>query len=253
MVSPQHPDADPSSSAQEPSAPTEEIRADHLLLERLKNEPPVKEQLHPTVLIAIIIIVLALGTVVYFAFRQPEKFAENPHAQGHSQGEQAQADSSEVLSKRLHLAPLIDSLHKILEANPNDPKAHLEYANVLYEAELWGEAKSHYEFYLKTDPKATDARIDYAFVIVQTTQDFKRGLAEIEKALAIDPEHVKGLFNAGLFSVQAFDDRKEGIMKSENYFRRSRAAAEKKGETEMVTNIDRVLEEIDKIKTQTSR
>ena len=254
MALPQQPDADPRNSAQESSAPTEEIRADHLLLERLKNEPPIKEQLHPTVLIAIIIIVVALGTVVYFISRQPEKFADDPHAKNpQHQQEQPQSDSSEIVAKRMHFAPMLDSLQNVVKEHQEDLDAQLEFANVLYETEFWADAKEHYEIYLKTHPNATDPRVDYAFTIVQTTQDFKKGLAEIEKALAIDPDHVKGLFNAGLFAIQAFEDRKQGIAKSEEYFHRSRDAAQKKGEVGMVGNIDRILEEIEKIKSQGSR
>lgn len=253
MALPQQPDADPRNSAQESSAPTEEIRADHLLLERLKNEPPIKEQLHPTVLIAIIIIVVALGTVVYFISRQPEKFADDPHAKNPHHEQEPQSDSSEIVAKRMHFAPMLDSLQTVVKEHPDDLEAQLQFANVLYETEFWGDAKGYYERYLKVHPNATDARVDYAFTIVQTTQDFKLGLAEIEKALAIDPDHVKGLFNAGLFAIQAFENRKQGIAKSEEYFHRSRAAAEKKGEVGMVGNIDRILEEIEKIKSQGSR
>ena len=232
-------------SATDQSAPSEELRADQLLLERLKKEPPVKPQLPTSVIGVVILLVLALGTVVYFISQKPEKYAENPHGEGNAG---PVADSSEILAKRLHFGPMVDSLDKVIKADPKNMDARLQYADVLYETESWTEAEKQYDIYLKVHPENANARVDFAFVTVQSSHDFKKGLKEIDKALETDPDHVKGLFNAGLFAVQAFEDKKEGLAASENYFKRAKAAAEKKGETEMISNIDRILEEIAKIK-----
>ncbi|MBS1903852.1 MAG: tetratricopeptide repeat protein [Bacteroidetes bacterium] len=229
-----------SSDANEP------IRTEDILLERLKSAPPVKPQIPPPMLFGIVMITIALGVIVYFISKTPEKYAEDPHAEARKQ---AAADSAALFAKRMKLQPYVDSLAKVVASDPANPEFHKEYANALYEANDWQKAQTEYEAYLKGDPKDPDAIIDYAYVLTQTTQDYRRAIDEIEKALKIDPEHVKGLFNAGLLSVQAFPDKKTAIEKSEGYFNRARAAAEKKGETEMVKNIDEVLAEIAKIKS----
>ncbi len=197
-------------------------------------------------LFGIILVTIALGVVVFFISQKKEEYAKDPHAEARKQ---AAADSAAMFAKRMQLQPFVDSLARVVAANPNDPEAHKEYANALYEVSDWPKAQVEYEAYLKSDPKDADAMVDYAYVISQTTGDYKRAVGEIDNALKIDPDHVKGLFNAGLMSVQAYPDKKEGLAKSEEYFQRARKAAEKKGETEMVKNIDDVLGEIQKIKS----
>ncbi len=143
---------------------------------------------------------------------------------------------------------MLDSLQKAVAAHPDDIDAHLLYANTLYEAAFWEEAKAQYEIYLAARPRDTDARVDYSFVLTQVTHNFKQAIDEIEKALAIDPDHIKGLFNAGLLAVQAYSSREEGLAKSEYYFKRAKAAAIKKHETEMLSNIQQILDELEKMK-----
>jgi tetratricopeptide (TPR) repeat protein len=232
-----------SSSSSDANGP---IRTEDILLERLKSAPPVKPQIPPPMLFGIVMITIALGVVVYFISRQPDKYAEDPHAEARKQ---AAADSSALFAKRMKLQPYLDSVAKLVASDPSNVEYHKEYANALYESNEWGKAQKEYEAYLSSDPKDPDAIIDYAYVLTQSTGDYRKAVDEIEKALKIDPEHVKGLFNAGLLSVQAFPDKKTAIEKSEGYFKRARAAAEKKGETEMVKNIDEVLSEIQKIKS----
>lgn len=198
-------------------------------------------------LFGIVMITIALGVIVFFATTKPDKYAEDPHAEARKQ---AAADSTALFAKRLKLQPFVDSCAKLVAANPNDPEAHKQYANALYEVSEWPQAQTQYEAYLKSSPKDPDAIVDYAYVLTQTTQDYKLAVETIDKALAIDPEHVKALFNAGLLSVQAYADKTIALEKAEGYFNRARKAAEKKGETEMVKNIDDVLAEIAKIKEE---
>ncbi len=232
--------------------PQDSIRAEDILLERLKNQPPIKPQLSFLFVAVIMLLVIGLGVLIYFITKHPETFAEkkNPHAsQNQEAAAQAQQDSIETMTRRAKFAPYLDSLKKAIEAEPHNAETRLHYANALYESSLWDEAKTEYETYLKTTPRATDARVDYAFVLTQTTHDFPGAVAELEKVLAIEPKHIKALFNAGLLSIQAFEDKKEAITKATSYFRRARIAAEEQHETEMVVNIDRILEEIKKLAT----
>jgi tetratricopeptide (TPR) repeat protein len=234
---------DTSSSSSEP------VRTEDILLERLKAEAPVKPQLPPGIVVGIVIVVIAVGVIISFISRTPDKFAENPHAKAN---EQAAADSAAMYSKRMKLQPMVDSLAALVKAHPDDNELRLQYANALYEGNFWDEALPEYEAYVKANPKAVDARIDYAYVIAETSHDFARAVSEIDKALAIDPNHIKGLFNAGLLAVQANPDRKIALAKSESYFRRARAAALKQGDQQMLANIDQILAEIEKVKNEKS-
>ncbi len=206
-----------------------------------------------SLVVAIVMLVIGLGTLIFFITKRPEKFAEqsNPHAKQNNEAQaQAAQDSADMIARRTHFAPMVDSLKKALDADPQNLATQLHYANALYESSLWTEAEQVYTTYLKAKPKDTDARVDYAFVLTQTTHDFHRAVEELEKVLALDPTHIKALFNAGLLSIQAFEDRKEAIAKATGYFRRARKAAEEQHQTEMLSNIDQILGELDKVQAQ---
>ncbi len=247
----QHHHADYELVPREQTASPDPIRTEEILLERLKNQPAIRTQIGANMLGGIILLVLAAGFIIYLVAHKEDKFADNPHAkQQQEQAQQEAADSAKLASKRATLAPLTDSLKAYLVLHGDDIDAHLHYADALYEGNYWDEAQKEFEIYLAKRPKDADAIVDYAFVMTQTTHDFKGAIDEIEKALKIDPDHVKGLFNAGLLSVQAYDDKNEAISKAESYFKRALAAAEKKGDNEMIPNIKQVLDEIEKIKSE---
>lgn len=223
-------------------------RIEDILLERLKNEPKVAPQIGKPFLIAILLCTLALGTVIYFVSRKPDKFADNPHKASTAQ---TAADSSEINSKRLKLAPLTDSLLAIIAINANDDHAHLLLANVYYECEFWDKAKTEYEFFLARNPEDVDARVDYAYVLAQTTGDFKASVEEIKKALKQDPEHINALFNAGILTIRAnLDDKKKAVADATPYFNRALAAAKKQHNDKMAEQITRVMAELEKLQEE---
>ena len=237
-------------SAQESTSSSSEIqpstRIEDILLERLKNEPEVAPQIGKPILFAILIIVLALGTVIYFVSRNPEKFAENPHQE---KSKQAVADSSEIYAKRMKLAPILDSLLGVITANPDNYDAHLMLANVYYEDELWEKAKPEYEIFLAKNPDDVDARVDYGLVIAQTTGDFQAAVDEIKKALKKDPEHVNALFNAGIMTIQAnLDNKKKGISEALPYFTRALASAKKQHNDKMAEQIEKIMKAVKEMK-----
>jgi len=238
-------------SAQESTSSSNEIqqsstRIEDILLERLKNEPKVAKQIGKPVLFAILIIILALGTVIYFISRNPEKFAENPHQE---QSKQAVADSSEIYAKRMKLAPILDSLLGVITANPDNYEAHLMLANVYYEDELWEKAKPEYEIFLGKNPDDVDARVDYGLVIAQTSGDFQAAVDEIKKALKKNPEHVNALFNAGIMTIQAnLNDKKKGISEALPYFTQALAAAKKQHNDKMADQIEKIMNAVEEMK-----
>jgi len=240
----------PTSSSNENKPPS--TRIEDILLERLENEPKIAPQIGKTILIAILCFILVLGTVIYLISSKPEKYlAENPHQE---QNNQAAVDSSEIYSKRMKLAPMVDSLLGVISSNPNNDQAHLMLANVYYEAELWEKAKPEYEFFLSKNPEDPDARVDYAFVIGQTTGDYKAAVEEIKKALKYAPEHVNALFNAGILTIRAnLDNKKKAVQDAIPYFDRALASAKKQHNDKMAEQIQKVMAELEKMKEATEQ
>ncbi len=232
-----------SSSNENKPPPT---RVEDILLERLKNEPKIAAQVGLPILFAIIAAVLGIATAIYFFSRKPDKYAANPHQ---PQEQQSAADSSAMYAKRMKYQPLIDSLLGVIAVNPNDDQTHLMLGNVYYESEYWEKAKSEYEYFLNKHEDDVDARVDYAYVLAQTTGDFKASVEEINKALKYDPEHINALFNAGILTIRAdVDDRKKAAEDAMPYFTRALAAAQKQHNDKMAEQIKKVTDELEKLK-----
>jgi tetratricopeptide (TPR) repeat protein len=232
-------------SAEEKTSSSNEnkpARVEDILLERLQNSPKVKKQIGTPLLMAILFGIILLGVGIYFISLRPEKFAENPHQ---PQQQQGAADSAQMYSKRLKFQPMIDSLQSVIAINANDDASHLTLANVYYECEFWDKAKTEYAYYLNKHPEDVDARVDYAFVIAQLSGDFKSAVAEINKGLKYDPEHLNALFNAGILSIRAnLDDKKKAIAEAMMYFNRALAAAKKQGNDKMSEQIQEIMKRV---------
>lgn len=221
------------------------LRDDRILLERLKVEPPLKKQAPLSLTIGVIAVVLALGAILYFAFRKPDVyFDETPQL-----GQQTHPhDTTELHAKRMHVAPIIDSLEQVVKADHENAPALLALANSYYDAEYWDRALMTYEHYLEHEPKNVNARIDYAYTIAQVSGDFKLAIAEIDTALTYQPDHLQGLFNAGLLSLRAnIDDKEAALSSARKYFDRAKSAATKQGNSAMSSQIDEILKEMDKV------
>ena len=219
-------------------------RDDDILLERLKDDPPLKKQAPTSLTIGIIAGVLALGVVLFFVFRNPEVFISTAPALGDGH---AHADTSQLANRRMRLAPLIDSLENAARGHDN-PETELALANAYYDVEYWDKALALYEHYLEHVPSNVNARIDYAFSITQVSGDFNLAIAQIEKALEFEPDHVQGLFNAGILSLRANINNKEAALSSaRKYFMRAKAAAAKQGNAQMSTQIDEILKEMENV------
>ncbi|MEP7235163.1 MAG: hypothetical protein ABI778_07695 [Ignavibacteriota bacterium] len=239
-------------SAEEPLLPPSEPppsshRIEDILLERLKNEPPAAPQVKTLMLLSIIGGVIAVGIAIFFLSSKPDKFAVSPHQ---PQQEKSSEDSAQVYAKRMKFQPYIDSLTGVIAVNPSADMAHLDLANVFYETEDWQKAQTEYEIYLAKHEEDVDARVDHAYVIAQTTGDFKAAVAEIDKALEYDPEHVNALFNGGIMSIRAnLDDKKKAAEDASKYFTRALAAAKKQGNEKMAEQIGKVMAELEKLKS----
>src|SRR5688500_12878170 len=116
-------------------------RDDDILLDRLKDEPPLKKHAPLALTLGIVAGALALGIVLFFAFRKPEVFVNTtPQLSEHP----AQ-DTSQLATKRRHLAPMIDSIETLIRTGAEDPTAELALANLYYDGEYWDKALAGYE------------------------------------------------------------------------------------------------------------
>lgn len=225
------------------------LRAEDIILERLVNAPPTKSQAPLSVTLIVIAIILGIGYILYLSFDKPEQFANvpapeaNPHA--------VAVDSSELNSRRLRFQQEIDSLENVLESHPEDEMAMLHLGNRYYDVENWAKAMPLYGAYLQTHPEDIDARVDFAFVIAQTSGDYSRAVAEIEKGLKQNPKHINALFNAGILSLRANMNNKNLALKTaRGYFKRAQVIAQTENPP-MAAQIDEILKEMDNVEKQT--
>jgi hypothetical protein len=225
------------------------LRAEEIILERLVNAPAIKPQAPISVSLIVIAIILGIGYILFVTFDKPDEFANvpppeaNPHA--------APVDSSELNSKRLRFQKEIDSLESVLESHPEDDMAMLHLGNRYYDVENWSKAMPLYGAYLQAHPEDINARVDFAFVIAQTSGDYSRAVNEIEKGLKQDPNHINALFNAGILSLRANMNNKDLALKTaRRYFKRAQTIAQTEN-PQMAAQINEILTEMDNVEKQT--
>lgn len=225
------------------------LRAEEIILERLVNAPQTKPQAPLSVTLIVIAIIFGIGYILFVSFDKPDEFANvpppaaNPHA--------PQVDSATLNSKRLHFQKEIDSLENVLKSSPDDAMAMLHLGNRYYDIEDWSRAMPLYGAYLQTNPEDVNARVDFAFVIAQTSGDYSRAVAEIEKGLKHAPKHVNALFNAGILSLRANMNNKDLALKTaRGYFKRAYVIAETEN-PQMAAQIEDILKEMDNVEKQT--
>jgi tetratricopeptide (TPR) repeat protein len=210
------------------------LSTEEILLERFKNEPPEKKPVGWQTMAII------AGTIVVIVFVIVQMTSKpDVYAPGHP------VDSSAIVEKRQFFQHIIDSVQSHLALVPSDINAHLSLANAYYDAALWTQSRKEYETYLSAKPKDADARVDYAYAIGQETGNPAKAIAQIDSALAYDPEHLNALLNGGILSAQMISEGNHtaGLAKAREYFQRARAVA-KRNKPEMVGRIDTLLEAI---------
>lgn len=243
------------SRATAPADSNELKSADQQLLERLEKDPLTEPKAAPyyvTIGIMLGVILVALG--MWLLTQKEEKFAEgrteaahgeHHEGDGHDHGVTSAADSLQMLEQMAILNGRIDSIEHHIEANPNDDSARINLATALSIKGDYPKAKTIYEAHLAKHPNDADVRVDYASIVIETTNDPRAGMAELEKAIKIDPQNAKALFNAGILSLQLQEDHNAGFAKSREYLKRAKQASLKNNPT-FAGQIDMLLHEMDK-------
>lgn len=93
------------------------------------------------------------------------------------------------------------ALEQQANAEPRNAAVRVDFGNVYFDAERFGEAAPWYEAALEIDPKNVNASTDLAIVYFYQGQ-MDRALAQLDRALATDPRHPKALLNQGI--IRAF-------------------------------------------------
>jgi Tfp pilus assembly protein PilF len=228
--------------------------ADQQLLERFEKEPKAVPPAPYQVTIGILLGVVMLAMVMWLITQKEEKFAEGKPASsheehsegdGHDHGVTSSQDSIQMLQQMAILNGRIDSLDHYLESHPTDDSARINLATAYSIKGDYAQAKSIYEAHLAKHPNDADVRVDYASVVIETTNDPHQGMAELEKAIKIDPSNAKALFNAGILALQLQEDHNAGFAKSREYLKRAKAAS-LKSNPQFAGQIDMLLSEMDK-------
>ncbi len=191
---------------------------------------------------------------MFLLTQKEEKFAEGKttaahgehhEGDGHDHGVTSPEDSIQMMKQMEILNGRIDSIQHYLDAHPTDDTARINLATALSIKGDYPRAKTIYETHLAKYPNDADVRVDYASVVIETTNDPKAGMAELEKAIKIDPKNAKALFNAGILALQLQEDHNAGFAKSRDFLKRAKAASLKDNPT-FAGQIDMLLDEMDK-------
>lgn len=103
----------------------------------------------------------------------------------------------------------IESLQKIVEANPQDAAQTLRLANMLHDVRFFPRAATMYTRYLQLNPSNADARVDLGttYFELSMTDTVRRqeyldaAKSEMTKALGFAPRHQLAHFNLGIISL----------------------------------------------------
>lgn len=228
---------------------------DQVLLERFEKDPPEAptKRLPIGILAGVMVAIVAVAFIMWTVTKKEEIFAEGRTAaahgehhegDGHDHGMTA-ADSAKLQEQLAILNNNIDSIQHHLEKKPNDDSARINLAIAFSIKGDYASAKEVYETHLAKHPNDANARVDYASVVIETTNDPRAGMAELERAITIDPKNPKALFNAAILSLQLREDHNAGFAKSREYLRRAKEASLKDNPT-FASQIDMLIAEMDK-------
>lgn len=95
----------------------------------------------------------------------------------------------------------VQTLEEQATAEPANAAVRLELADLYFNAERYALAGPWYEAALEIEPDNPDANADVALVYY-AQGDPDRGLAHIDRALAVNPQHSTALLNQGI--IRAF-------------------------------------------------
>jgi Tfp pilus assembly protein PilF len=91
----------------------------------------------------------------------------------------------------------VQALQTIIDSDPKNASAHVQLANVYFDAERWPDAIQWYERALKLDPNNVDVSTDLGVSYYYTNRP-DEALVQFDRSLKIDPTHTKTMLNKGI-------------------------------------------------------
>jgi len=154
------------------------------------------------VALSLVMIIPAASGVLYWTLGDPAAMT-HPAASPMS----AQDGAGDVRQMMEGLNTLIDRLKKKLEQNPNDATGWTMLARSYMAMERYADAVPTFEKAVKLNPNNADMLADYADALAIHQGRKLEGKPEtlIEKALKVDPNHVKALMLAGTVAYNRKD------------------------------------------------
>jgi cytochrome c-type biogenesis protein CcmH len=154
------------------------------------------------VALSLVLVIPAASGVLYWTLGNP---AAMTHPAASPMSAQSGADDERQMTEGLNT--LIDKLKKKLEQNPNDATGWTMLARSYMAMERYADAVPTFEKALKLNPNNADMLADYAdaLAIHQGRKLEGRPEALIEKALKVDPNHVKALMLSGTVAYNRKD------------------------------------------------
>jgi cytochrome c-type biogenesis protein CcmH/NrfG len=103
-------------------------------------------------------------------------------------------------------APLLAKLKK----DPNDSALLMQIGAIYHEAHLFKDAATYYGMAVQLDPKNVDAHTKLAISLFRAG-DVDPAIAELNRALSLDPKNPNALFNMGMIRLQGKNDPKGAL------------------------------------------
>ena len=128
----------------------------------------------------------------------------SPHA-GMPPGHPHTLEEMKQISDR-NAAPLLEKL----KANPNDPAVLAQVAALYHTTHRFHEAADYYSRALAIEPKNVPLRTKLASSLYRNG-DIEGSIAQLNKALAIDPKDANALFDLGMIKLQGKGDSKGAV------------------------------------------
>jgi cytochrome c-type biogenesis protein CcmH len=154
------------------------------------------------VALSLVMIIPAASGVLYWTLGNP---AAMTHPGASPMSAQGGADEERQMTEGLNT--LIERLKKKLEQNPNDATGWTMLARSYMAMERYADAVPTFDKALKLNPNNADMLADYADALAIHQGRKLEGKPEtlIEKALKVDPNHVKALMLAGTVAYNRKD------------------------------------------------
>ncbi len=121
----------------------------------------------------------------------------------------AAAPTQEMSPNAAAAVEQIESLQRVVDANPKDADNTLRLANMLHDVRMFPRAATMYARYLQLNPSNPDARVDlgttyFELSMTDTTRRLeylRSAKQEMEKAITYAPKHQLAHFNLGIISL----------------------------------------------------